>query len=112
MHPRIITLYLPQFHTVKENDVWWGEGFTEWTTVKNARPLKEEHLQPRIPLNKKYYNLLDKETMIWQADLMKKYGVYGQCFYHYYFKDGKQILEKPAENLLKWKDINMPFCFS
>ena len=49
---------------------------------------------------------------MWQAELVKKYGVYGQCFYHYYFKDGKRILEKPAENLLKWKDIDMPFCFS
>ncbi len=109
---KIITLYLPQFHIVEENEKWWGKGFTEWTTVKNAKPLKEGHLQPRIPLNNNYYNLLDKETMIWQAELMKKYGVYGQCFYHYYFKDGKQILEKPAENLLKWKDIDMPFCFS
>ena len=49
--------------------------------------------------------------MQWQADLMHKYGVDGMCFYHYYFKDGRKILEKPAEKLLRWKDINMPFCF-
>lgn len=88
-----------------------GEGFTEWTTVRGAASLFEGHKQPIKPLNNHYYNLLEKETMEWQTALMKKYGIDGQCFYHYYFKDGRQILEKPAENLLKWKDIDMPFCF-
>lgn len=108
---KIISMYLPQFHRVKENDEWWGEGFTEWTAVKSAERIYEEQYQPHVPLNNNYYDLLNKETMKWQADLMKKYGVDGQCFYHYWFKDGRQILEKPAENLLKWKDIDMPYCF-
>lgn len=108
---KTICMYLPQFHRVPENDLWWGEGFTEWTAVKAATPLYDNHYQPKAPLNDFYYNLLDKEVMMWQADLMHKYGIYGQCFYHYYFKNGKKILEKPAENLLKWKDIDMPFCF-
>lgn len=111
-HTKIISMYLPQFHRVPENDTWWGEGFTEWTAVKSAEPLFEGHYQPRVPLNNNYYDLLKKDTMQWQADLMKTYGVYGQCIYHYWFKDGRQILEKPAENLLRWKDINMPFCFA
>ena len=110
--PKIITMYLPQFHRVKENDLWWGEGYTEWTAVKSAEPLYSGHVQPKEPLNDNYYDLLEKETMQWQADLMHKYGIFGQCFYHYYFKNGKKILEKPAENLLKWEKIDMPFCFS
>lgn len=109
---KVIALYLPQFHRVKENDTWWGEGYTEWTAVKNADRLYENHYQPHIPLHKNYYDLMRKETMEWQAELMKKYNVYGMCFYHYYFQYGKKILEKPAENLLNWKDIDMPFCFS
>ncbi|WP_049946251.1 glycosyltransferase WbsX family protein [Butyrivibrio sp. WCD2001] len=109
---KILTMYLPQFHRTKENDKWWGEGFTEWTAVKQAESLFEDHYQPKVPLAEKYYNLLDYSTMKWQALLMKKYGVDGQCFYHYYFKDGRKVLEKPAENLLEWKDIEMPFCFS
>ena len=108
---KVITMYLPQFHRVKENDEWWGAGFTEWTAVKGAAPLFEGHDQPRVPLHENYYDLLDKRTMQWQAGLMKKYGVDGQCIYHYWFKDGRKILEKPAENLLQWKDIDMPFCF-
>lgn len=109
---KTIAMYLPQFHRVKENDEWWGEGFTEWTAVKNATPLYEGHIQPVCPLNCNYYDLMDKQTMEWQADLARKYNIDGFAFYHYYFKDGRKILEKPAENLLKWKDIDMPFFFA
>jgi len=108
---KTITMYLPQFHAIPENDEWWGKGYTEWTAVKGAVPLFEGHKQPKIPLDGKCYDLMDKETMLWQSELMKRYGIDGQCFYHYYFKDGRLILEKPAENLLKWKDVDMPFCF-
>lgn len=109
---KAIALYLPQFHQVPENDLWWGKGFTEWTAVQKAVSLFKGHQQPKKPLNDNYYNLLDRKTMQWQADLAKKYAISGFCFYHYWFKDGQKILEKPAENLLKWKDIDMEFCFS
>ncbi len=105
-------MYLPQFHQIPENDEWWGEGFTEWTAVKSAKKIFDGHIQPRHPLNNNYYNLLEKKTMKWQAELMKKFGIDGFCFYHYYFKNGRKILEKPAENLLRWKDIPINYCFS
>jgi hypothetical protein len=108
---QLLAMYLPQFHRVKENDEWWGEGFTDWIPTKNAKPICEGHYQPHIPLNHNYYDLMKKETMLWQAELMHKYGVDGMCMYHYYFKDGRKILEKPAEQLLRWKDVDMPFCF-
>lgn len=108
---KTVALYLPQFHRVKENDEWWGDGYTEWTAVKAAKPLFEGHYQPHIPLDENYYNLMDKKTMEWQANLMHQYGIDGMAIYHYYFKNGRKILEKPAENLLAWKDIDMPFCF-
>lgn len=102
--------FLPQFHEIPENDKWWGKGFTEWTNVKNAKPLFKGHQQPKHPLNNNYYNLLNKETMIWQTKLLTKYGIDGFIYYHYYFT-GKKLLEKPAENLLKWKDIPQHFFF-
>ena len=107
---KVITMYLPQYHRVPENDEWWGEGFTDWEAVKSAIPLFDGHQQPKVPLDNNYYNLLEKDVISHQADLMKQYGVDGMCIYHYWFKDGRRILEKPVENLLKWKDIDMPFC--
>ena len=108
---KVISMYLPQFHIVPENSKWWGDGFTDWVSTRNAEPLFDGHYQPHVPLNENYYDLMEKEVMIWQAELMHKYGIDGQCFYHYWFEDGKRILEKPAENLLAWKDVNMPYCF-
>lgn len=106
-----IAIHLPQFHRVKENDEWWGEGFTEWTAVKESEPLFKGHNQPRVPLNHYYYDMLSKDTLVRQARMAKEYGIYGFCFYHYYFENGRKILEKPVENLLKWKEIDINYCF-
>lgn len=111
MNIKPISIYLPQFHRVKENDEWWGEGFTEWTAVKESEPLFEGHNQPRVPLDNNYYDLLSKDTLVMQAKMAKEYGIYGFCFYHYYFENGRKILEKPVENLLEWKDIDINYCF-
>ena len=92
-------IYLPQFHEIEENNLWWGKGFTEWTNVKSAQKLFDNHIQPQIPLEKNYYNLLDKKTVEWQTNIANKYGVDGFVYYHYYF-EGKLIMEKPAENIL------------
>lgn len=107
---KFFCFYLPQFHTIPENDKWWGKGFTEWTNVKNARPLQKKHVQPKHPLNNNYYNLLNKDIVEWQTELMNRYGIHGMIYYHYYF-NGRMLLEKPAQNLLKWKDIRQPFFF-
>lgn len=108
---KVIAFYLPQFHAIPENDTWWGKGFTEWVNVKKAKPLFEGHQQPKKPLNDHYYDLLDVETLRWQADLVNTYKVDGLCFYHYWF-NGKQLLEKPIQMLLSNKDIELPFCIS
>ena len=107
---KIFAFYLPQFHEIPENNLWWGEGFTEWTNVKKAKPLFKGHVQPKRPVNGNYYNLLDKHTVEWQTSLLNKYHIDGLIYYHYYFK-GKKLLEKPAENLLKWKELDQKYFF-
>lgn len=108
---KIIPVYLPQFHTIPENDEWWGKGFTEWVNVKNAKPLFEGHNQPRVPLNNNYYDLSDVETLKWQCKLAKDHGIYGFCMYHYWF-NGHLLLEKPMEMLLAHPEIDIKYCIS
>lgn len=108
---KVIPVYLPQFHTIPENDEWWGKGFTEWSNVKKAKPLFDGHNQPRVPLNKNYYDLSDVEVLKWQAGLANQYGIYGFCMYHYWF-NGKLLLEKPMEMLLAHPEINLRYCIS
>ena len=108
---KIIAFYLPQFHNIPENDEWWGDGFTEWVNVKAAKPLFEGHQQPKVPLNDNYYNLLDDNVKIWQAKIAKEHGVYGFCYYNYWFSR-KMLLEKPMVQMLKNKAVDIPFCIS
>ncbi len=109
--PKILAFVLPQFHRIPENDRWWGEGFTEWTNVRKARPLFAGHLQPRIPKDDRYYDMLDAAVHDWQASLARAHNIHGFCYYHYWF-NGKQLLEKPMELLLKRGQPDIPFCLA
>ena len=108
---KLIAFYLPQFHEIPENNDAWGNGFTEWVNVKKAGRIFEGQRQPREPLYDNYYNLLDRNTMRWQAGLADEAGIYGFCFYHYWFH-GRLVLEKPVSNLLSDKTLNLRYCFS
>jgi len=108
---RAIAMYLPQFHRVAENDLWWGKGFTEWTNVRRGRPFYPGHEQPHVPHEDiGYYDLLKPGVLERQAALAARHGIHAFCFYFYWF-DGRRILEKPVDQMLRSGKPDFPFCF-
>lgn len=112
MITKIIAMYLPQYHEIEDNNQFWGKGFTDWVSVKSAKSLYTNHSQPRVPLNNNYYDLSNVDTIKWQVDLAKSYGIHGFGFYHYWFSSEKNILTRPSELLLAHEEIDMPFMFA
>ncbi|MCX6279658.1 MAG: glycoside hydrolase family 99-like domain-containing protein [Bacteroidetes bacterium] len=108
---RPIAIYLPQYHTIPENDQWWGKGFTEWHNVKRAKPQVINHYQPHIPVDNIYYNLRDPDVRQLQATIAKQHGIYGFCYYHYWF-NGKRLLNFPIDEQLRTHRPAFPFCLA
>ena len=112
MKARVIAYYLPQFHPIPENDKYWGKGFTEWTNVAKARPLFRGHYQPRIPADLGFYDLRMPEVREAQAELAREAGIEGFCYWHYWFGNGKQLLERPFNEVLQSGKPDFPFCLA
>jgi hypothetical protein len=108
---KFLAYYLPQYHPIPENDEWWGIGFTEWTNVAKAKPLFKGHYQPILPADLGFYDLRIPEIQEKQSEIAQEYGIDGFIYYQYYFGNGKMLLEKPAEAMLKNPKITIPFCF-
>lgn len=105
---KLVSFYLPQYHAIEENDKWFGKGFTEWTNVTKTVPQYVGHWQPHLPIDVGYYSLDDLNVMKRQVELAKQHGIYGFGFYYYWY-NGKKLLEKPIQNFLADKSIDMPF---
>lgn len=110
MKARVIALYLPQYHPTPENDIWWGEGFTEWTNVARATKLYRNHYQPKIPTALGFYDLRLPEVRERQAELARRAGVEAFCYYRYWFGEGKESLQRPFEEVVASGHPDFPFC--
>lgn len=106
--PLVVALYLPQYYETEYNNEWWEKGYTEWTALRRAKPLFEGHNQPRVPLNKNYYDLSVRDNIKWQMDLAKEYGVDGFAIYQYY-SCGSKLLEVPTEIIRDDSSLDLPF---
>ena len=109
---RIFAMYLPQFHEIKENSEFWGEGFTDWVSVKKSTSLFKKHIQPKVPLDNFYYDLSKDEDVIWQCKLAKQYGIDGFGIYHYWFNNDKNLLTRPSEIILTHPEIDINYFFA
>ena len=109
---RLIAFYLPQFHPTPENDEWWGKGFTEWVNVAKARPLFHGHKQPHIPADLGFYDLRLPEIREQQAELAKEAGIEAFCYWHYWFGNGKRLLQMPFNEVVKTGKPDFPFCLA
>ena len=107
-NPLVVALYLPQFYETDYNNKWWEKGYTEWFACKRAKPLYEGHNQPRVPLNKNYYDLSVKENIRWQMNLAKEYGIDGFAIYQYY-SCGSKLLDVPVEMIRDDPTLDLPF---
>ena len=107
----LIAFYLPQYHPIKENNEWYGEGFTEWTNVAKAKPLFRGHYQPHVPADLGFYDLRLAEVRRAQAKMAQEYGISAFCYWNYWFGGGKQLLEKPLWDVFHDQTITLPFCF-
>lgn len=108
MDKRVIAINLPQFHPFKENDEWWGKGFTEWTNVTKAKPRFRGHYQPHLPSDTGFYDLRLPEARQMQADMARDAGIYGFCYYHYWF-NGKRLMNRPIDEILASGEPDFPF---
>ncbi|HQU03762.1 MAG TPA: glycoside hydrolase family 99-like domain-containing protein, partial [Acidocella sp.] len=108
---KLLAFYLPQYHAVPENDAWWSKGFTDWTNLARGLPRFAGHLQPRVPRDLGFYTLDDPETLRRQVEMAEAAGLFG-FVWHFYWFNGRRLLDKPLQHMLADKTIQFPFCVS
>lgn len=78
--------------------------------MAKAKKLYHNHYQPRIPANLGFYDLRLPEVREKQVEMAKRAGVSAFCYYHYWFGNGKEELERPFKEVVASGQPDFPFC--
>ena len=80
--------------------------------LQKAKPLFRGHKQIAYSCRSWFYDLRVQEVLFEQAEMAKAHGIDGFAFYHYWFGNGKQLLEKPFQRILENKECQIScLCF-
>ncbi|GGY53991.1 glycosyltransferase WbsX family protein [Parvularcula lutaonensis] len=106
---KTIAFYLPQFYPLAVNDRVWGQGFTEWTNVVEAKPNYPGHGMPLKPADLGFYDARLSATRKRQADLAKLFNIDAFCYYYYWFS-GQRVMTEVIDDLLRVGGDDFPYC--
>jgi hypothetical protein len=96
MAPDVVAVYFPSWHPNRHYTRWYGEGFSEWTLVQEARPRFPGHRQPLVPS----WGAFDESDPAWAAreiDLAADHGITAFLFDWYWYQ-GEQFLGEALED--------------
>lgn len=105
----IVAFYLPAFYPFEENNIFWGEGFTEWDNVKRGSPFYDGHIQPNIPVNTGEFD--NPQFLIDQMNLAKANSISAFCIYSYWFS-GKRVMTRAFDYLSSMDETPIDFCIA
>ena len=100
---KTIAIYIPTFYYENEDNKFLNEKNLMWKNVKEAKPLFNNHYQPRKPIKEEkylgYYNLNNIKVLEKQISLAKSHGIYGFGIY-YYWINGEILFDSPLKLIL------------
>lgn len=97
--PKILSYYFPDYHRDARNAAWFGEGWDEWTVVRQAVPRFPGHRQPIVPALG-YSDEADPVVAQSYIDLADSHGIDGFIFDYYWYDDGPYLQRALDEGFL------------
>jgi hypothetical protein len=109
--PDVFAFYLPQFYPIPHNDLWWGEGFTEWNTLLQAqRGFRAPRGARLTPGQLGFYDSRLQETRALQGRLARDAGLAAFAVYHYWSL-GDRVMPEVVDRMLADGSPDFPFFF-
>jgi hypothetical protein len=91
-----VAVYFPSYHRDALNDRWYGEGWSEWKLLEQAKPLFPGHEQPKLCT----WGSFDEADPVWmekQIDLAADHGITSFLF-DWYWYSGQKFMHRALED--------------